>query len=70
MEAGHVADLIAQGQTVSIETARIRKDGKRMHVSMLEAPLDLSDETVFGCSIYRDSTEHKIVGEVHTDKAD
>ena len=69
VEAEHIADLIAQGQTVSIETVRIRADGKRIHVSMLTTPLDLSDEAVFGCSIYRDNSEHKIVGEVHADKA-
>jgi formate hydrogenlyase transcriptional activator len=70
MEAEHIADLIAQRQTVSIETVRTCKDGRRIHVSMLGVPLDLSDETAFGCSIYRDISEDKIVGEVHADKAD
>ena len=70
VEAEHIADLIAQRQTVSIETVRIRKDGKRIHVSTLGVPLDLSDRTVFGCLIYRDITEHKVAEEVRADKAD
>jgi formate hydrogenlyase transcriptional activator len=70
MEAEHIADSIAQRQTVSIETVRIRKDGRRIHVSMLGVPLDLSDRTVFGCSIYREITEHKVAEDLRADKAD
>jgi len=70
IEAERIADSIAQRQTVSIETVRIRKDGRRIHVSMLGVPLDLSDRTIFGCSIYREITEHKVAEDLRADKAD
>lgn len=69
LEAERFEDLIAQGKAVSIETVRMRKDGKRVHVSMLEAPLSLSDKTVSGCCIYRSVGERKISGEASADKA-
>ena len=34
-EAGRFADLIAHGQTVSLETLRMRKDGQRIDLSLL-----------------------------------
>ena len=34
-EAGRFADLIAHGQTVSLETLRMRKDGQRIDVYLL-----------------------------------
>jgi hypothetical protein len=38
-EAECFADLIAQGQTVSVETVRMPKDGQRIDVSLLPARL-------------------------------
>jgi formate hydrogenlyase transcriptional activator len=67
-EAEGFADLIAQGQTVSIETVRMRKDGQRINVSLLEVPLSLPDETVSGYAIYRDITERKLAEELRAEK--
>ena len=36
-EAGRFADLIAHGQTVSLETLRMRKDGQRIDLSLLSS---------------------------------
>jgi formate hydrogenlyase transcriptional activator len=69
VEAEHAASLIAQGQTVSIETVRMRKDGKRVHVSVLEVPLSLSDKSVSGCCIYRSINKQKIADDASADKA-
>jgi PAS domain S-box-containing protein len=38
-EAGRFGDLVAHGQTVSLETLRMRKDGQRIDLSLLPVRL-------------------------------
>jgi two-component system cell cycle sensor histidine kinase/response regulator CckA len=56
---------IAQGEPVQIEEAeRIRKDGRRIHISVTVSPiLDSSDRVVGASSIKRDVTERKQAAE-------
>jgi len=53
----------AGGKSVALETVRQRKDGKRIHVSILGAPIviDGKVEAVYG--IYRDITRRKLAEE-------
>jgi formate hydrogenlyase transcriptional activator len=58
-EADRFANSLARGQTVNAETVRIRKDGKRIDVSLVEVPLSIPDETVASYAIYREITERR-----------
>ncbi|HTF66107.1 MAG TPA: PAS domain S-box protein [Edaphobacter sp.] len=58
-EADGFANSLARGQTVNAETVRIRKDGKRIDVSLVEVPLSIPDETVSSYAIYREITERR-----------
>jgi PAS domain S-box-containing protein len=71
----HIDDLIApeelreeaesftkrtlESNKFSFESIRKRKDGKRIHVSVLISPTIINDRLVGGYGIYRDITKHK-----------
>lgn len=63
------ASLRAQGHLVDVETVRLRKDGRRIDVSLLEVPISCSDHTVCGYMIYRDITERKVAEELQAQRA-
>jgi PAS domain S-box-containing protein len=52
-------DLVAKGQRVDVEGVRQRKDGSRLHVSMLRVPISVPGGQVAVYGIYRDITERK-----------
>ncbi|MEA2004787.1 MAG: PAS domain S-box protein, partial [Acidobacteriota bacterium] len=58
-EAVSLTKRIAEGDRISFETVRRRKDGTQMNVSLLGSPIIIDDEQVGVYSIYRDITEHK-----------
>jgi two-component system, cell cycle sensor histidine kinase and response regulator CckA len=59
-----VQRLIAGEQVVREETVRLRKDGKRIHVSLTVSPMRGADGEMIGTTaIYRDITERKKVEE-------
>lgn len=58
-EADGFANSLARGQTVNVETVRIRKDGQRIDVSLIEVPLSFPDETACSYAIYREITERR-----------
>ncbi len=60
-EFSELLEKVNRGETVhQLETERIRKDGKRIHVSLTLSPLRDASGTITGTSaIARDITEHK-----------
>jgi PAS domain S-box-containing protein len=59
-EGERFAQLRAQGQSINVETVRMRKDGQQIDVSLLQVPINDGDEKVCGYAIYRDITERKL----------
>jgi PAS domain S-box-containing protein len=53
------ANLLDRGQRVEAETIRQRKDGTRLHVSFVAAPVSVSGGQIAVYAIYRDITERK-----------
>ena len=53
------ADLVAQGQRVEAEVVRQRKDGSRLHASMVGVPVSIPGRQIAGYSIYHDITRRK-----------
>jgi PAS domain S-box-containing protein len=51
--------LLEHGQRVEAETIRQRKDGTRLHVSFVAAPVSVSGGQIAVYAIYRDITERK-----------
>src|SRR5499425_158138 len=51
--------LLDRGQRVEAETIRQRKDGSRLHVSFVAAPVSISGGQIAVYAIYRDITERK-----------
>jgi PAS domain S-box-containing protein len=51
--------LLDRGQRVEAETIRQRKDGSRLHVSFVAAPVSVSGGQIAVYAIYRDITERK-----------
>jgi formate hydrogenlyase transcriptional activator len=58
-EAHGFFNSLARGQTVNVETVRIRKDGQRIDVSLVEVPLNIPSATVSSYAIYREITERR-----------
>ncbi len=58
-EAQHITNSIAKGKTVSLETARVRKDGTMIDVSLLGTPIITHGEQIGVFGIYRDISERK-----------
>ena len=52
-------DLVARGQRVDVEGVRRRKDGSRLHVSIIQVPVSIPDGQVEVYAIYRDITQRK-----------
>jgi len=53
----HIGQAIRQGRHVSRETERVRKDGRRLHVSLLGAPIVTAKGHIASYAIYRDINE-------------
>jgi PAS domain S-box-containing protein len=53
------ANLLDRGQRVEAETIRQRKDGTRLHVSFVAAPVSVLGGQIAVYAIYRDITERK-----------
>jgi PAS domain S-box-containing protein len=51
---------LATIERVAVETERIRKDGRRLHVSMLAAPILTAAGQIASYTIFRDITERKL----------
>jgi PAS domain S-box-containing protein len=58
-EAIDITDRVSSGFKVSFETARTRKDGTKIEVSLLASPIVIDDVQVAFYGIYRDITERK-----------
>ena len=58
-EVQRYADMAAQGQRVEVEGVRRRKDGSRLHVSMVRVPVSVPGGQVEIYAIYRDITERR-----------
>ncbi len=52
-----------EGEKISLDTIRFRKDGTPINVSVLGVPLKMGDGTSFGYGIYRDITARKKIEE-------
>ena len=59
-DAELAAQAVALGRRTSRETERINKDGRRIQVSMLGAPVVTATGQIASYSIYRDITERKL----------
>ncbi|MGB7729819.1 MAG: PAS domain S-box protein [Candidatus Acidiferrum sp.] len=69
-EAEEYTSRVIHGKTIHAETIRRRKDGTRIHVSLLAVPISVPGGQIAGYAIYRDLTEHKIVeGELSKQRA-
>jgi PAS domain S-box-containing protein len=53
------ADKVAHGQRVDAEGVRQRRDGSRLHVSIVQVPVSLPGGQIAKYAIYRDITERK-----------
>lgn len=60
-EGASLSQRTAQGHTVSAELVRRRKDGTRVHVSVLGCPVQAGDGQVAVYGIYRDITRQKTI---------
>jgi PAS domain S-box-containing protein len=56
-------DMVRQGQRVETEAVRRRKDGTRLHVSMVHVPISVPGEQIAVYSSYRDITERNRAAE-------
>ena len=62
--------VTTQGKRVNAETIRRRKDGSRVHVSLLAVPISVPGGQIANYAIYRDMTEHRMVeGELAKQRA-
>ncbi len=59
-EARRLAHAVSEGRHTATETERVRKDGRRLHVSVLGAPILTATGQIASYAIYRDITEHKL----------
>jgi two-component system sensor histidine kinase/response regulator len=58
-EARNITKKVSNGNTLSLEGVRKRKDGTQVDVSILATPIMVGEETVALYAIYRDITERK-----------
>ncbi len=58
-EADSVSEVVLSGNEIEMETVRKRKDGKKVHVSLLGYPIELDGEQIGVFGIFRDITERK-----------
>jgi PAS domain S-box-containing protein len=58
-EAAELSARLAGGQLCNAESVRCRKDGSRLHVSILGAPITRSGQQIASYAIYRDITDRK-----------
>lgn len=69
-EADDFTNQITHGKRVNAETIRRRKDGVRIHVSLLAVPISVPGGQIAEYAIYRDMTEYKAVeGELMRQRA-
>lgn len=69
-EAEEFSRRIGRGQTVNAETIRRRKDGARIHVSLLAVPISIPGGQLAEYAVYRDMTRYKAVeGELTKQRA-
>ncbi len=69
-EAEEFTHRMIHGKLVNAETIRRRRDGKRIHVSLLAVPISVPGGLIAEYAIYRDLTEHKLVaGELTKQRA-
>jgi PAS domain S-box-containing protein len=59
-EASGLARAVGAGRHTTTETERQGKDGRRLHVSVLGAPIVTPTGQIASYAIYRDITEHKL----------
>jgi len=59
-ESERMARSVAQGRHASSETECVRKDGTRLHVSVLGAPILTATGQIASYAIYRDITERRL----------
>jgi PAS domain S-box-containing protein len=59
-EAARLTQAVSQGQHPTTETERRRKDGERLPVSVLGAPILTATRQIASYVIYRDLSEHKL----------
>jgi diguanylate cyclase (GGDEF)-like protein/PAS domain S-box-containing protein len=59
-EANDITRRVAAGERISVETVRRRKDGTRVDVSILGAPVRMAGGQVGVYGLYRDITERKL----------
>jgi PAS domain S-box-containing protein len=69
-EARWMAENVARGESVSIETQRKRNDDSLIEVSILAAPLIVGGQSVGSYSIYRDITEPKKTAALHSARSE
>jgi PAS domain S-box-containing protein len=69
-EAEEYTKRLLHGKAVNAETIRRRKDGTRVHVSLLAVPISVPGGQIAEYAIYRDMTERKMVeGELAKQRA-
>ena len=68
-EAASLSSDLAQGQVCNAESVRRRKDGSRLEVSILGAPIMSGGQQIASYAIYRDITERKRVEEARARRA-
>jgi PAS domain S-box-containing protein len=52
-------DVIARGERLDADGVRIRKDGRRLWVSMVRVPVAVTSGRIASCTLYRDITKRK-----------
>ncbi|MEO8630469.1 MAG: PAS domain S-box protein, partial [Betaproteobacteria bacterium] len=65
-ESRWMDEALSRGQRVSRETERAGKDGARVHVTLLGAPIVAATGQIASYAIYRDITERRLAEAEHT----
>lgn len=58
-EASHLTERMARGERFFVETARRRKDGRLLDVSLLVSPIRVADGQIGAYGLYRDISQRK-----------